>query len=495
MLNTGPESAGSKSKDTFELPPIAAPVDGKLNEYRLGLPAQAPMTITELSDQMLELFPAIDVDGNQELSTKEIATAAQDPQYKGKDAQAIAAMYAIRDSLSYSNILDWRWNFTKQDITAFQNQYKDFSSTIARDVETSRFLMKNINRFDTIGNDKTISWKELLQARESASDPKERELLGFAIDNYGSFAGWNGITRKTVTDEIHSSPGRLAQYIMQRTFEQQGEKTLYGSSELTTPSAVAQGNTGDCYFLAGLAALCKARPEDFQKMIVDNKDGTYNVTFPNKPNDTFRVNAPTEAELGLFNAPGDNTIWAAVIEKAFGMARAKYGDFMPVRPKTDFFTALELLDVKDRLPQDIAGLFGGTLWESTGFLTGHASNLYEVRSVEEDALGKALNDAVNGEQPLMVTAGIRPEIKDLFWPTDTVDGFTKRHAYAILGFDPKGPDGGTITVLNPYNLENGSPDGNITMSVKEFKQNFSMLNIEDPSKGYDAKAKPNTIRS
>lgn len=60
---------------------------------------------------------------------------------------------------------------------------------------------------------------------------------------------------------------------------------------------------------------------------------------------------------------------------------------------------------------------------------------------------------------------------------------------------PKGPDGGTITVLNPYNLENGSPDGKITMSLKQFKNNFSMLNIEDPTKAYNPNERPQTIRS
>ncbi|MGC4113421.1 MAG: C2 family cysteine protease [Myxococcales bacterium] len=45
------------------------------------------------------------------------------------------------------------------------------------------------------------------------------------------------------------------------------------------PEDVQQGQLGDCYFPAAIAALAKSQPEVLQNMIKENGDGTYTVTF------------------------------------------------------------------------------------------------------------------------------------------------------------------------------------------------------------------------
>ncbi|MCG3084569.1 hypothetical protein, partial [Anoxybacillus sp. LAT27] len=56
-------------------------------------------------------------------------------------------------------------------------------------------------------------------------------------------------------------------------------------------------------------------------MIKDNADGSFTVTFPGAPDEPVTVTAPTEAELGLFNAGGSYGTWASVLEKAYGKFR------------------------------------------------------------------------------------------------------------------------------------------------------------------------------
>ncbi len=52
---------------------------------------------------------------------------------------------------------------------------------------------------------------------------------------------------------------------------------------------VAQGDTGDCYLMASLAAIAKTSPATIQNMIHDNGDGTFTVRFYNKVADYVTV--------------------------------------------------------------------------------------------------------------------------------------------------------------------------------------------------------------
>ncbi len=47
-----------------------------------------------------------------------------------------------------------------------------------------------------------------------------------------------------------------------------------------------------------LAAVAQMTPEIIKKMIVDNKDGTYTVTFPGNKDEPITISAPTETERG-----------------------------------------------------------------------------------------------------------------------------------------------------------------------------------------------------
>lgn len=110
-------------------------------------------------------------------------------------------------------------------------------------------------------------------------------------------------------------------------------------------SDVRQGDVGDCYFLAVLAAIARLRPEFIKGMVKDNGDGTYTVTFHthqglsglfgSRSNQSVTVDGtfwtdgsgnPTYAKKGDTSAGGNPELWVMVIEKAWAQLNGGYGN-------------------------------------------------------------------------------------------------------------------------------------------------------------------------
>jgi hypothetical protein len=93
-----------------------------------------------------------------------------------------------------------------------------------------------------------------------------------------------------------------------------------------SPDVVTQGQLGDCYFLATLAAVAKVDPNQIRQDLVQLDDGSYLVRFNSNGQSvyehvdselpTYPSGEPAFAQLGQ-----DNSIWVAVMEKAFAMFR------------------------------------------------------------------------------------------------------------------------------------------------------------------------------
>jgi hypothetical protein len=104
----------------------------------------------------------------------------------------------------------------------------------------------------------------------------------------------------------------------------------YSSNPLFGPlgpqqTDVQQSNVNDCYFLARIAAMVVKDPEYFRKMIAPLGDGSYAVRFwRDGDEDYIRVDgdlwsyggAPVYANVG-----NGNSIWVAILEKAFTIGR------------------------------------------------------------------------------------------------------------------------------------------------------------------------------
>ena len=114
-------------------------------------------------------------------------------------------------------------------------------------------------------------------------------------------------------------------------------------------SDVNQGDTGDCYFLASLAAFAGQRPQLIRNSVADLGDGTYAVEFYSKGKPVFvRVN--DAFSVGSFHGfkfaqPGINgTVWAMVMEKAFAWFRTGANTYTSINVgwMSDVYTDLNI---------------------------------------------------------------------------------------------------------------------------------------------------------
>ncbi|NTY02530.1 C2 family cysteine protease [Deinococcus sp. JMULE3] len=90
----------------------------------------------------------------------------------------------------------------------------------------------------------------------------------------------------TLSAPDHLAPERVQQSLQTSTATLQFRKIsgrLYvkkpGESSGITPGDIMQGSLGDCYLLAGMAAVAKTNPEMIKQMITQNKDGSITVRF------------------------------------------------------------------------------------------------------------------------------------------------------------------------------------------------------------------------
>ncbi|MFT7582589.1 MAG: hypothetical protein ACI9MR_004271 [Myxococcota bacterium] len=115
----------------------------------------------------------------------------------------------------------------------------------------------------------------------------------------------------------------------------------FGPDGKVDPTAVAQGEIGDCYFLASLVGLANTRPEEVKKFITVNKGSgdlpdTYTVNFPGNKR-TVTVEGLSEEMLyaGKIATSGGHT-WVPILEEAFaqlkggGASKGKEGKYGPI---------------------------------------------------------------------------------------------------------------------------------------------------------------------
>jgi hypothetical protein len=122
-----------------------------------------------------------------------------------------------------------------------------------------------------------------------------------------------------------------------------------GDKDEVDPNDIQQGDLGDCYLLAAMAAIARANPDAIRRLVSGpNSDGTYNVTIYNDTGGVFKKEytpktvkvtptfptqgakgdhpgAPAFAERGDFDtAGGGPELWVMLIEKAYAR---DYEDF------------------------------------------------------------------------------------------------------------------------------------------------------------------------
>jgi hypothetical protein len=290
---------------------------------------------------------------------------------------------------------------------------------------------------------------------------------------------------------------------------------LYGKTgdpaDSIVPAAVRQGRlVGDCEFLDIVSDLSVYNPGTIKDAIKQNNDGTYTVTFPAAKDDPVTVNAPTDAEIALGNRGSDYGLWVAILEKAYG----KYCQTHKSTVHGDLGGGF--------LPQEGGNTNEFEMKVPISLWTGHQQTVYTFRANMPEVTGNPTDfipdgvkvirsdlEAVDGDVPKSGQAGSKNAEKmqmvanalmtalsrgkvvttgtdihaedghtDMFGKNREDRGYFSDHAYAVLGFDPVGQDGGTVTVRNPWGGPDG-PRGLFKVSLYEFMRNFVFLDVEN----------------
>lgn len=235
-----------------------------------------------------------------------------------------------------------------------------------------------------------------------------------------------------------------------------------------------QGSLGDCFLIAGIGAYAHRNPSDVRSMI-RAVDGGYMVTFGTSQ--TIRVNELTDAQICLTSSTGDEGLWLAIIEQAYGTLRNQN---KPVEQQT-----MEATDAIAR---------GGSIGTTITALTGHAVQTTSMRPRIEKAIEK--DEAI---EPIL--AEIRAELARAMrdrrlagcGTASTESGSTLppgiagKHAYAVVAFDAArdvvsiwNPHGNTFKPKGEPGLSNGYPTagGRFELPVTEFARIFRGLTVE-----------------
>jgi hypothetical protein len=229
------------------------------------------------------------------------------------------------------------------------------------------------------------------------------------------------------------------------------------------PEDVKQGQIGDCYLPAAVAALARSHPEVFPQIIQDNGNGTYTVTFKEQqgwsgPFKDKKVTVDGDLYARSWGGPlygssaGDTSekgmeMWWPIFEKAYAQWK---GDFNTIGN-------------------------GGVSSDVFECVLGRTSDDMSLRSgSSKDAAWKKIKTAIDNGLP--VAAGTYGESEKARY---TNTGVYPHHAYSVLGYAEK--DGEKyVTMRNPWGESepypgDGKNDGIFNLKLDDFMKLYQSI--------------------
>ncbi len=218
------------------------------------------------------------------------------------------------------------------------------------------------------------------------------------------------------------------------------------------PEDVQQGQIGDCYFPAAMAAIAKANPDAINKLIKDNGDGTYTVTFKEKDWRTQQFkDVPVKVDGDLWarsyggplygrsansSDPKKMEMWFPLVEKAYAQWKGSYNAIGDGGHSSDVMEAV----------------------------LGRDGNSMSIYSGNLDSVFNTIKKNVDANQP--VAAGTYHDESKY-----TNTGVYGDHAYSILGYEQQGTQR-YVVLRNPWGESepsgNGANDGIFKLKLEEF---------------------------
>jgi hypothetical protein len=282
---------------------------------------------------------------------------------------------------------------------------------------------------------------------------------------------------------------------------------LFGANG-PSPTDIAQGWVGDCYFMSALGETARQSPQTIQHMFIDNHDGTYKLDGTPNYDGTYAVRffrydptagtwnpdyvtvnlqLPTFSGDGQFAFAGyyqggapttDQTttavLWPALEEKAYAqLAEEGWSRVQGVGGSGNSQTPNDLIKNSYDMLQN--GTFGA-IGQIVGRLARSDVTLSTATTADETALANAFN---NGR--LVNFASLSKEPSDV--PINATTGAPKvvaNHVYALVAADAVNDK---FTLVNPYDDSSLYPaDGQrtITLSFAKLQEWFSDYVIVPP---------------
>ena len=244
-----------------------------------------------------------------------------------------------------------------------------------------------------------------------------------------------------------------------------GKKTYTGPLFIdgAKPGDVQQGQLGDCYFPAAMAAIAQHNPDAITNMIKDNGDGTYTVTFKQQDWATGGryKDVPIKVDGDLYSRswggplyghssnssdPKQMELWFPLIEKAYAQWKGSYNTIGN--------------------GGQISAVFEDCLGKNTGSMSLSYSSA--------DAVWNRIVSSVDGKKP--IGAGTYGEDQEAKY---TNTGVYADHAYSILGYE-KAANGDRYVVLrNPWGESepagNGPNDGVFKLKLQDFTKLYQTM--------------------
>lgn len=234
---------------------------------------------------------------------------------------------------------------------------------------------------------------------------------------------------------------------------------------------VKQGDVGDCYFMASLAATALKTPSAIQNMFIDNGDSTFTVRFfVNGKADYVTVDRwlPTRNGGAAFAGWGgghfsnnNNELWVALAEKAYAQINESGGIS---QDGTNSYNGLPVPSTP--VKENEGGLNGGFGNDALAHITGRRTAKGNVNwgiFNQNDDIGRIIH-AFNTNQLVVLDTNKADEV---------ASNLVETHEYALVAYDPN-TDG--FVVYNPWGVSDTKAGqfkpGLLALTRKQIMDNF-----------------------
>ncbi len=243
----------------------------------------------------------------------------------------------------------------------------------------------------------------------------------------------------------------------------QGTAFVKGANDAHAVDAndVKQGGLGDCYLIAGMAAVARADPKLIENLIKDNGDGTFDVSLyirPSRYGSPRKVTKTVDSRLAvkysgkpLYAGVGDqeggkSELWTALIEKTVAQHKESYDLISGGNINNHGFT------------------FAGT----TELLTGKMENYINIDSIDKDDALLYIEIALEEGRPVTVDSRNLESDAELTQKANAKNVYWN-HAYAPVSVDLSG---GSLDLQNPWGSDHVDD-----LKVEDFMKYYRSIRI------------------